>query len=133
MAEVRPAVNGGRSARRKAAGAAAVAAVAVEAVAPPAGEPDLPRSPDEIPEGTGLEAYDRELARAERMADGAELEGDLKATGNAGRLVGFLLDAKRKATPKPVADPNAAPDMVALGAEVEARFLKMVDLVLEEM
>ncbi len=126
MAEVRSSVNAGRVARREAA--------TPPPPSPPAEpEPALPSSPDDIPEGTGLETYDRWLARAERMAVDAEIDGDLKAIGNAGRLVGFLLEAKRKATPKPVADPNEHPDMVALGAQVEERFLKMIDLVLEEM
>jgi hypothetical protein len=41
-------------------------------------------------------------------------------------------DDRRKLTPPDVPDPNDAPDMVRLGSEVEARFLKMVDMVLEE-
>lgn len=130
MAEMRAEVHAARVARR---GASAEASPPPAPVAAVESEPDLPRTPDEIPEGTGLETYDRWLARAERMANDAELDGDLKAIGNAGRLVGFLLEAKRKATPKPVEDPNEHPDMVRMGAEVEARFLKMVDLVLEEM
>lgn len=95
-------------------------------------EPAMPTTPEEIPEGTSLETYDLWIARAERMADDAEAEGNLKEVANAGRLVGFFMSEKRKATPKPVPDPNDSPDFVALGAEVEARLLKMVDLVLEE-
>ncbi len=132
MAEMRDDVNAGRVARREA--GAGVPGPGLVRLRPEVSEPEpaLPTKPEDIPEGTGLETYDLWLKRAERMADDAEMDGDLKALGNAGRLVGFLLEAKRKATPKPVADPNAAPDMVALGAQVEERFLKMIDLVLEE-
>src|SRR3990167_2387134 len=124
MAEMRQGVNAGVAARREErAGTAAPAAVSP----PPASEPALPASLDDIPEGTGLDTYDRWLERAERMAVDAEIEGDLKAIGNAGRLVGLLLEAKRKATPIPKSDPNDNVDMVKLGAEVAERLHKMVD------
>lgn len=120
MAEMRQEVNAEGAARR------AAAPVAIP-------EPDLPKSPEEIPATATLADYDRWIARSEKMADDAEVEGDLKAIANAGRLVGFFMAEKRKAAPEPVPDPNASPDMVALGAQVEERFLKMIDLVLEEM
>jgi hypothetical protein len=123
MAEMRQSVNEERVARREAA-----------TMPPPVIlEPDLPQTPEEIPEGASLADYDRWIARSERMADDAEVEGDLKAVANAGRLVGFFMAERRKAAPKPTPDPNEHPDMVALGAQVEERFLKMVDMVLEEM
>lgn len=127
MAEVRESVNKARSARRGATAAASRAPAATEP------EPDLPQRPEDIPEGSCAEDYDRWIARAEKMADDADVDGDLKAIANAGRLVGFFMSEKRKATPKAKEDPNDAPDMVALGAQVEERFLKMIDLVLEEM
>ena len=119
MAEVRQSVNEGRSERRQ-----ATAGVV---------ESDLPGSAEEIPAGSSLADYDRWIAKAERMADDADAEGDLKAMGYFARLVGFFMAERRKAAPEPVPDPNDHPDMVALGAEVEQRLLKMVDLVLEEM
>ena len=133
MAEVRQSVNEGRSERREAvAGGSRPALVRLEPAATDS-EPALPQTPEEIPEGASLADYDRWIVRAERMADDAEVDGDLKAIANAGRLVGFFMAEKRKATPKPVADPNEHPDYVALGAQVEERFLKMIDSVLEEM
>ncbi len=123
MAEVRDAVNQDRAARRE---------PAAEVPAAPL-EPDLPSRPEDIPANASLADYDRWIKRAEKMADDAEVEGDLKAIANAGRLVGFFMAERRKATPPTVEDPNASPDMVALGAQVEERLLKMVDMVLEEM
>lgn len=133
MAEMRGEVNAARVARRGAGVGVVPAAPATPVAIPAESEPDLPRTAEEIPAGASLADYDRWIARAERMADDAESEGDLKAIGNAGRLVGFFMAERRKATPDPVADPNDAPDFVALGKSVEERFLKMVDLVLEEM
>ena len=120
MAEMRKEVNAEAVARR--AGGKA-----------PIPEPDLPTRPEEIPETATTADYDRWIARSERMADDAEAEGDIKAAATAGRLVGFFMSERRKAAPEPVPDPNLSPDMVALGADVEQRFLKMIDLVLEEM
>ena len=130
MAEVRADVNKGRSERR---GAAAAVAPVVPPSAPAPIEPDLPRSAEDIPENASLADYDRWIARAEKMADDADVDGDLKAIANAGRLVGFFMAERRKATPEAKEDPNDQPDMIALGADVERRLLKMIDLVLEEM
>ena len=142
MAEMRRGVNEARVDRRGAAagvpGPALVRLPSVAAPEEPVGqaqpveEAPLPRTPEEIPAGSSLADYDRWIARAERMADDAEVDGDLKAIGNFARLVGFFMAERRKAAPDPVPDPNDAPDMVALGAQVEERFLKMIDMVLEE-
>lgn len=95
--------------------------------------PPLPETEDDIPEGTDIDTLDRWIQVAERNGRAAENEGNLQALAQMGRLSASLLEAKRKGAPPVIPDPNDSPDMVALGAEVEARLLKMVDLVLEEM
>jgi hypothetical protein len=89
-------------------------------------------SPDDIPEGTDMDTLDRWLQIAERNGRVANHEGNLPAVAQMGRLSTSLLEAKRKLAPIPTPDPNENPDMVKLGAEVEARFLKMIALVAEE-
>jgi hypothetical protein len=126
MAEMRAEAFEGRVARRNAAAVAPPAA-------PVADEPAIPARPEDIPEGTGLERYDLWIERVERMVVEARLDEDPKTELSAMRQGAFLLDMRRKAAPPKVEDPNQHPDMVALGAEVEVRFLKMVDLVLETM
>ncbi len=39
----------------------------------------------------------------------------------------MFLEAKRKATPPDVPDPNDEPDMISLGAQVAARLHKMAE------
>lgn len=90
--------------------------------------PPLPESPDEIPDGTDLDTLDRWLMIAERNGRAAEQEGNLQALAQMGRLSASLLDAKRKSAPLPVPDPNEHPDMIKLGAEVEERLHRMVDI-----
>lgn len=93
----------------------------------PVEAPPLPATPEDIPEGTDLETIERWLETAERMARKAEADGNLAGLGAMGRLAKGLLEAKRRATPPTPPDPNANPDMVALGAEVAKRLHKLVD------
>ncbi|HXG70002.1 MAG TPA: hypothetical protein VNJ04_05235, partial [Gemmatimonadaceae bacterium] len=123
MAALRPEVHAGRR--------PAVSPVAT----PPEGEkgPPLPSTPDEIPADASmaiLEHY-RRLARA--SIDAASDEGDLKLVAQLINMAGALEDRIKARTPRPVEDPNDAPDMRALGGEVMERMLKAVDLVTEEM
>jgi hypothetical protein len=100
---------------------------------PPAPESDgdLPASDEDI-KTADAGTLDRWLARAEAAGRAAATEGNLTALGAMGRLAVTLQEAKRKGTPIPKPDPNDAPDMVALGAEVAKRLHKMVDLVVGE-
>lgn len=93
---------------------------------------ELPTSPDQVPDGATTADYDRWIARAERMADDADAEGDVKAAAVAGRLVGFFMAERRKAAPEPIVDPDDHPDMVAMGAEATSRLERLCEMVVEE-
>lgn len=89
--------------------------------------PPLPTTPEAIPEGADLEMIDQWIQMAQRAAREAEVDGNLAGMGQMGRLTTALLEAKRRATPPDAPDPNDRPDMKALGEQVEARFMKMID------
>lgn len=111
--------------------AAEVLALTPAADAPPGDEKGLPASPEDI-EGADVGTLDRWLARAEEAGRKAVEAGNLAAIGAMGRLAVTLQEAKRKAEPPPVQDPNESPDMVRLGKEVAERLHRMVDLVVGE-
>lgn len=95
--------------------------------APPPSSGELPPSPDAIPEGTDLVTLERWLVTAERMGAAAEKRGDLASLAAAGRLTASLLEAKRKATPIPRADPNEHPDFVAAATKARALLHRYLD------
>lgn len=101
----------------------------------PSGEPEgadgLPATDEDI-ERADAGTLDRWLARAEAAGRTAAAQGNLPAIGQMGRLAVTLQEAKRKATPPAAPDPNDAPDMRLLGAQVAERLHKMVDLVVGE-
>jgi hypothetical protein len=90
---------------------------------------DLPESPESIGADTPLEILDQWIAHVARLGRKAAAADDLDGIGKMGRLSAALLEARRKATPPPVADPNDSPDMVALGALVAEKFHSMISRV----
>lgn len=99
------------------------------AASPAATEEEIPETPEAIPADTPLEILDRWIATVARLGRKAAAADDLDGIGKMGRLSASLLEARRKATPPPVADPNDSPDMVALGALVAERLHKMINQV----
>lgn len=93
---------------------------------------ELPGAPEEIPEGTDIDTFDRWIATAEKLAKQAEADKNFVELGKAGRLVVMLLDAKRKATPPQAPDPNENPDLKALAEDVAKRLHNLVDQVTGE-
>jgi hypothetical protein len=77
--------------------------------------------PTEIPTGTPLETIQRWKASLERWSQQAERVGNLGALSSLTARLATLLDAERRATPPPVEDPNAAPDMVAEAEAARAK------------
>ncbi len=75
--------------------------------------PELPGSPDEIPEGADVETLDHWIAVAKTMGEQAQRDKNIAAIGAMGRLVATLLEHRRKAAPKHVDDPNDSLDMIA--------------------
>lgn len=102
---------------------------------PPAADsgPPLPASADDIPADASMETllHFRRIARV--SIDAASDEGDLKLLGTLINTAGAVEDRIARRTPRPVDDPNDAPDMVALGREVAERLVKAIDLVTETM
>jgi hypothetical protein len=92
----------------------------------------VPTSPEDIPDGATLPELADLLRRAKVLLAAAEDDENLPLAGQMIRVCGQLAETIRKATPPTQADPNDSPDMVKLGAEVEARFFKMIELVAEE-
>ena len=92
----------------------------------------LPTEADiEAATAEGPMAAEALLARIVRLGQAAETQGNLAVVG---QLISREIQARdliRKLTPPEKPDPNDAVDMVALGAEVSARFAKMVDMVLD--
>lgn len=110
-----------------------IASRASSAPTPDVGRPPpVPTSPDEIPDGASLPELADLLRRAKALLADAEDEKNLPLAGQMIRVCSQLAETIRKATPPEQADPNDSPDMVKLGADVEKRFLKMIDLVAEE-
>ncbi len=91
----------------------------------------FPTTPEDIPEDATPDDLNWYEAESQRLADAAAEAGDLKAWGNLARVGMTARDQRRKEAPPVKEDPNDRPDMVKLGAEVEARFFKMIDLVVE--
>ncbi len=83
--------------------------------------------PEVIPENAPLEVYDRLNATLERAVRQAERDENLAAVASLVAKQTALLAARHKATPLPKVDPNENPDMRALGEQVEARFLSLID------
>ncbi len=122
MAALRPEANAARSPSRK-------------AVAPPpesGAGPPLPATPDEIPSDASLALLEHYRRMARAAVDAASDEGDLKLVAQLINMAGAVEDRIQRRTPRVADDPNESPDMVAMGRLVEERFLKMVDMVLEE-
>lgn len=82
---------------------------------------------EEIPPDATCNDLDQWIANVTARGKIAEANDDLDGVVKMGRLYTALIEARRKATPPPVIDPNDSPDMVALGAEVAKRFHKMID------
>lgn len=91
---------------------------------------DLPTD-DEI-EDADESTIDGWLARVELAGKQAAAAQNHPLVGMLAARAATLHAAKFRHTPPEREDPNQAPDMVALGGEVWARFERMVDLVLEE-
>jgi hypothetical protein len=89
----------------------------------------LPTSPDEIPEGASLPELTGLLDRCKSALTQAETDENLPLVGQMIRVAAQLSETIRKATPPKQADPNDAPDMVALRTEAARRWHEMVDLV----
>jgi len=86
----------------------------------------LPATPAEIPGDATVGEIDTWLARIQRLSIVAEADGDLSGFGALGRLSATMMEARRKALPPDIADPNDAPDMVAMGKAVAQRLVEMV-------
>ncbi len=92
-------------------------------------EPPLPTTPEEIPEGASLPELTRLYARCETALAQAEKAENLPLVGQMIRVAAQLSETIRKATPPKQADPNDAPDMIALRAEAARMWHEMIDLV----
>lgn len=116
--------------------AAGLAEAVGEPVAPaPASQPDdLPTEEDiEAAVLAGPEAIARALADIEKGYRSAALGENQAMTARWGSLRLQALALQAKATPPAMPDLNDQKDYIALGAEVQARLLKAIDLVTEEM
>lgn len=91
--------------------------------------PPLPTSPDDIPEGASLPELKGLLDRCKSALTQAETDENLPLVGQMIRVAAQLSETIRKATPPKQADPNDAPDMVALRTEAARRWHEMIDLV----
>ncbi len=94
--------------------------------------PPLPASSEDIPEGTDLDTLQHWIDIAKVEGAAARTEGDRQALAQMGRLAASLIVEKRKATVPEPPDPNDAPDMVRLGAEMPERLVRAIHLVVEE-
>ncbi len=121
MAALRPEVHAGRAAAARAATGQPGAVAG----------PPLPATPDEIPADASLALLEHYRATAKAAVDAATDEGDLKLVAQLINMAGAVEDRIQRRTPRPVEDLNDSPDMVKLAADVEARFFKMIDMVLE--
>lgn len=89
----------------------------------------VPTSPDDIPEGASLPELVGLLERCKAALKQAETDKNLPLIGQMIRVAAQLSETIRKATPPKQADPNDAPDMVALRAKAAEKWHQMVDLV----
>jgi hypothetical protein len=94
--------------------------------------PPLPDDPEEIPEGTDLQTLDWWLQLAARKGRAAERTENWPAMAQMGRLSAALFEAKRKATPPEVPDPNEHPDMVAAAKRAREQLHKLVESSVEK-
>lgn len=122
MAELRPEVKAARASKRR----------APESAPAPALGPPLPETPDEIPSDASLELLEHYRTLAKEAIDTASDLGDLKLLAQLINTAGAVEDRIQRRQPRPAEDINDQPDMVALGKLVEERFVKMVDMVLEQ-
>ena len=123
MAALRPRLAEARVERREAVGTPPGATAAVSQPLPGS----LPRTPEEIPARASLAELESLRGRCRQALDDAD--GDLKLIGQLIRVSAALEDQIRKATPRPVPNPNDSPDMISLGGEVAARLHAMVEMV----
>lgn len=89
----------------------------------------LPTSPDDIPDEASLPELYALLERCKTALARAETEANLPLVGQMIRVAAQLSETIRKATPPKQADPNDAPDMVALRVEASRKWHEMIDLV----
>ncbi len=96
------------------------------AASPPAESTDLPSSDDDI-HGASIETLRRWIKNADQVGEEALRERNMRAWGEAGRLVKSLLDEDRKRQAPPKADPNEDPDLRAIAIDVAKRLHDYVD------
>lgn len=89
-----------------------------------ASDSSLPVAPLEAADT--LDADDM-ITAVQAEANAAKHRNDMATYAALTRLVVTLLEHKRKATPPPAPDPNANPDLIAYGAQVEERFVKLLN------
>lgn len=70
---------------------------------------------------------ERLIADAMQEGEAQRKLGNVAAFATLGRLVTTLREHQRKAKPPDLPNPDDSPDMVALGEQVEKRFLKFLD------
>ena len=97
----------------------------------PESRPELPRTPDDIPEGATLPELQELMTRCKAALSSAEAEDNLPLVGQMIRVAASLAETIRKATPPERPDPNDNPDFQKLGAQVAERLHKMIDAVTE--
>jgi hypothetical protein len=89
----------------------------------------LPTSPEEIPDAASLPELLGLLERCKKALALAENDQNLPLIGQMIRVAAQLSETIRKATPPEPADPNDAPDMIALRVEAARKWHEMIDLV----
>jgi hypothetical protein len=99
--------------------------------------PGLPGAPGElpvvVPADATLAQIDWWLDLAKKHVAEAEKAGNMAAVAAFMARAAAFTEARRKATPEPPPDPNANPDMVRMGEQVEAQLFRLVDALLEEL
>ena len=88
--------------------------------------------PVDVPPDASLEQIEWWLSLVRRHVETAEQACNVAAIASLSARATALLEAKRKATPEPPPDPNANPDMIRLGEQVEARLFRLVDALLKD-
>lgn len=83
--------------------------------------------PDEVPEGTPVEQLDRWIRRLEKMADAAEVAGNVAGVASLSAKMAAMSSLRHRVAPLPKADPNENPDFISLGEQVEKRLFTLID------
>lgn len=91
--------------------------------------PSVPSSPDDIPDDADLPTLYALLDVTKKALTKAEQDENFVALGQMIRVGAALAETIRKATPPKQADPNDAPDMVALRLSATKKWHEMIDLV----